>query len=111
MIKAKKEAVLEFKTSKELKDIKIQFANKVYNKGFDICQQRVVEKYSKLDLDFLKDEPMNLSDDEADLPIIRADLSSTEPTVNVPEPTEEPIPTEAGSSSPTVSQPKIGDLP
>ncbi|XP_073116547.1 uncharacterized protein [Elaeis guineensis] len=54
-------AVEEFKTSSEMRDLKVEFGQAAFNKGFELCQEKVVGKFSKLDLGFLDEA----SDDEA----------------------------------------------
>ncbi|XP_073099535.1 uncharacterized protein [Elaeis guineensis] len=54
-------AVEEFKTSFETRDLKVHFGQATYIKGFELCQEKVVRKFSELDLGFLDEA----SDDEA----------------------------------------------
>ena len=51
----------EFKTSSEMRDLKVQFGQAAYFKGFELYQEKVVGKFFKLDLGFLDEA----SDDEA----------------------------------------------
>ena len=46
-------AVEEFKASAEMRDLKVQFGQKVFIKGFELCQEKVASKFSELDLSFL----------------------------------------------------------
>ena len=54
-------AVEEFKTSSEMRDLKVEFGQATFIKGFELCQEKVVRKFLELDLDFLDEA----SDDEA----------------------------------------------
>ncbi|XP_073099797.1 uncharacterized protein [Elaeis guineensis] len=53
--------VEEFKTSAEMRDLNVQFGQEAFIKGFELCQEKVVRKFLKLDLSFLGEE----SEDEA----------------------------------------------
>ena len=57
--KARAQAV-EFKTFSEIRDLNIKFSQAAFIKGFELCQEKVVEKFSKLNLSFLNEA----SDDE-----------------------------------------------
>ena len=57
--KAKEQAILDFKTSKELEDIKIDFAKEAFIRGFELYQRKVVEIFHELDLSFLAGESSN----------------------------------------------------
>ena len=79
---ARAQAVEEFKTSSEMRDLNIKFGQATFIKGFELCQEKVVRKFFELDLSFLDE----VSDDEAgpseatvDLP--PAETSSTAATV------------------------------
>ena len=54
-------AVEEFKASAEMRDLKVQFGQEAFIKGFELCQEKVARKFSELDLSFLGEE----SEDEA----------------------------------------------
>ena len=54
-------AVEEFKASAEMRDLNVQFGQEAFIKGFELCQEKVARKFSKLDLSFLGKE----SEDEA----------------------------------------------
>ena len=54
---AKKQAILDFKASRELEDIKIEFTKKAFGRDFNLCQQKIDERIFDLDLDFLLDGP------------------------------------------------------
>ena len=58
---ARARAVEEFKASSEMEDLKVQFGQDAFIKGFELCQEKVVGRFLELDLDFLNDA----SDDEA----------------------------------------------
>ena len=46
-------AVEEFKASSEMEDLQVQFGQDAFIKGFELCEEKVAEKYPELDLDFL----------------------------------------------------------
>ncbi|XP_073106610.1 uncharacterized protein [Elaeis guineensis] len=54
-------AVEEFKTSSEMRDLKVQFGQAAFIKGFELCQEKMVGKFLELNLGFLDEA----SDDEA----------------------------------------------
>ena len=54
-------AAEEFKTSSEMRDLKVEFGQAAFIKGFELCQEKVIEKFPELDLGFLDEA----SDDEA----------------------------------------------
>ena len=58
---ARAQAVEEFKTSFEMRDLNIKFSQATFIKGFELCQEKVVGKFPELDLSFLDEA----SDDEA----------------------------------------------
>ena len=43
----------EFKASTEMKKLKVEFGQAAFNKGFELCQEKMVEKFPELDLSFL----------------------------------------------------------
>ena len=59
--KARARAVEEFKGSSEMEDLKVQFGQDAFIKGFELCQEKVAGRFPELDLDFLNEA----SDDEA----------------------------------------------
>ena len=52
---------MEFKASSEMEDLKVQFGQDTFIKGFELCQEKVAGRFPKLDLGFLNEA----SDDEA----------------------------------------------
>ena len=54
--KARVLAVEEFKASAEMRDLKVQFGQEAFIKGFELCQEKVTKKFPKLDLSFLGEE-------------------------------------------------------
>ena len=58
---AKGQAVEEFKASTEMKKLKVEFGQAAFNKGFELCQEKMVVKFPELDLSFLDEA----SEDEA----------------------------------------------
>ena len=53
--------VEEFKASTEMKKLKVEFGQAVFNKGFEHCQEKMVVRFFELDLSFLDEA----SEDEA----------------------------------------------
>ena len=51
----------EFKASSEMEDLKVQFSQDAFIKGFEHCQEKVAGRFSELDLGFLNEA----SDDKA----------------------------------------------
>ena len=45
--------VVEFKASTEMKKLKVEFSQATFNKGFELCQEKMVMKFPELDLSFL----------------------------------------------------------
>ena len=54
-------AVEEFKASSEMEDLKVQFGQDAFIKGFELYQKKVAGRFPELDLGFLDEA----SDDEA----------------------------------------------
>ena len=54
-------AVEEFKASTEMRDLNVKFGQGAFIKGFELCQEKMVKKFFKLDLSFLDEA----SEDEA----------------------------------------------
>ena len=54
-------AVEEFKASAEMRDLNVKFGQEAFIKGFELCQEKVVKKFSELNLSFLDE----VSEDEA----------------------------------------------
>ena len=61
VLEARVRAVEEFKTSFEKRDLKVQFGQATFIKGFELCQEKMVGKFFELDLGFLD----KASEDEA----------------------------------------------
>ena len=79
-------AVEEFKASAEMRDLNVQFSQEAFIKGFELCQEKVARKFSKLDLRFLGEE----SEDEAGpSPAATAIAAPSPGTPNSPTPTPE----------------------
>ena len=51
----------EFKASTEMKKLKVEFGQAAFNRGFELCQEKMVMKFPELDLSFLD----KASEDEA----------------------------------------------
>ena len=58
---ARGQVVEEFKASTEMKKLKVEFGQAAFNKGFELCQEKMIVKFSELDLSFLDEA----SEDEA----------------------------------------------
>ena len=58
---ARGQAMEEFKASIEMKKLKVEFGQAAFNKGFELCQKKMIMKFSELDLSFLDEA----SEDEA----------------------------------------------
>ncbi|EHA8590065.1 hypothetical protein COCNU_scaffold014613G000030 [Cocos nucifera] len=103
ILEAKVHAV-EFKASSEMKNIKIEFAQLSFIKGYELCQKNVTNKFAELDLSFLDE---GASDDEAGPSITTADLPPIEPFSTAPPVTsalsaaEDPAPKETAPNSST----------
>ena len=100
--KAMVRAVEEFKTSSEMRDLKVEFGQAAFIKGFELCQEKVVRKFFELDLGFLDEA----SDDEAGPSEAAAGLSPAE-TFSTTVATAVDLP--RASSSPT-SAPEVRNL-
>ncbi|EHA8587217.1 hypothetical protein COCNU_scaffold001594G000010 [Cocos nucifera] len=78
-------AVQDFKASKDMKDIKIDFAQEFFLEGFQICLGWVVENFPDIHLDLLIEK----LEDKAAPPRIDAEVAPTahvvEVTLEVPE--------------------------
>ena len=110
ILKAKAQAVWDFKASFEMKDIKVNFAKEAFIKEFELCQRNMIEKFSKLDLSFLDGR----SDDEVGPSIVDANLPSVElsfatPPSTLAKPAPEPKAVPGAPSSSTASPPEVGD--
>ncbi|XP_073117674.1 uncharacterized protein [Elaeis guineensis] len=53
VLEAMVRAVEEFKTSSKMRDLKVEFGQAAFIKGFELCQEKVVGKFLELDLSFL----------------------------------------------------------
>ena len=65
----------EFKISSKMRDLNIKFNQEVFNKGFELYEDRVVSKFSKLDLGFFYEGDPK---DEVEPSIIAVDLPLVE---------------------------------
>ncbi|EHA8589777.1 hypothetical protein COCNU_scaffold012270G000020 [Cocos nucifera] len=52
-----KRTVQNFKSSKDMEDIKIDFAQEAFLEGFQVCMGRVAENFFNIDLDLFLEEP------------------------------------------------------
>ena len=59
----------EFKASSEMEDLKVQFSQDAFIKGFKLCQEKVAGRFPELNLGFLNEA----SDDEAGRSEVTAD--------------------------------------
>ncbi|EHA8586717.1 hypothetical protein COCNU_scaffold000789G000020 [Cocos nucifera] len=75
ILEAKAQAVEEFKVSSKIRDMNVSFSWEAFQKGYELCEDRVAAKFSKLDLDFLYEkEPVEATSPST----IAADPSSIE---------------------------------
>ena len=92
----------EFKASSEMEDLKVQFGQDAFIKGFKLCQEKVAGRFFELDLGFLDEA----SDDE-----IRPSEAATDPP---PAGTSSTVATAAadlpGMPSPSTSAPEVRNL-
>ena len=77
---ARGQAVEEFKASTEMKKLKVEFGQAAFNKGFELCQEKMVIKFSELDLSFLDEA----SEDEAGPSTVAAAAAVHPPEVPSP---------------------------
>ncbi|KAG1338312.1 hypothetical protein COCNU_04G006180 [Cocos nucifera] len=97
------QAMEEFKASSKMKDLNIAFGQKMFIKGFELCEDKMTWKFLELDLNFLKEEPdeeVGSSSTTADPSPVELGPSSSEPIVEAHEPAQEP---EQAKSTPTSS--------
>ncbi|EHA8588720.1 hypothetical protein COCNU_scaffold006459G000030 [Cocos nucifera] len=83
----------EFKASSEMKDLNIALGQKAFIKGFELYEGRVAWMFSKLDLNFLEEEPdeeAGPSGAAADPSLVEVVFESSKPAVEVLEPIQEP---------------------
>ena len=92
----RKQAVEAFKSSKDMKEIKIAFAREAFLEGFEVCMRRVVKNFLKVDLDLLTNKPNDevgpsnaCADACATSPIADPTLETFELTIAVLEPAQE----------------------
>ena len=79
-------AVEEFKASAEMRDLNVKFGQDAFIKGFELCQEKMVKKFFKLDLSFLDEA----SEDEAGpSPTAAATVALLPKTPSSPTPTPE----------------------
>ncbi|KAG1358573.1 hypothetical protein COCNU_08G000190 [Cocos nucifera] len=92
----------QFKTSPEMKDLNIAFSQETFIKDFELYEGRVARRFFELDLSFQKEKEE--AGNKVGPSSTWTNLSSVEPTVEVPEPAES-IPT-----SPAATPPEVMDL-
>ena len=94
--------VVEFKSFSEMKDLHVQFGQDAFIKSFELCQKKVAERFSKLDLDFLDEASDNEAgpfETAADPPPVGTSLTAAVATADLP-----------GTSSPSASAPEVRNL-
>ena len=84
ILEAKDKSIVDFKVSKEMEDIKIDFTKIAFIQGFELCLEKVAKKFPKLNLSFLGGKS---SDDEADPFAAATQLSPTKSPAATFEPT------------------------
>ncbi|KAG1370929.1 hypothetical protein COCNU_16G000230 [Cocos nucifera] len=86
--KAMTQAMKEFKTSSEMRNLNVEFSQEAFIKDFELCEGRVAQRFPKLDLSFLEEEEdevdMGPSDAVVDPPFIEPASSPSESAVEVP---------------------------
>ncbi|KAG1362587.1 hypothetical protein COCNU_10G008060 [Cocos nucifera] len=103
--KAAAQAIEKFKISSKMRDLNAKFGHEAFNKGYELCEERVANKFPKLDLNFLyeraSEEVVDPSITATDLQPI--ELASTTPlTLPALATIEGPAPTEAAPDSSTI---------
>ncbi|EHA8588326.1 hypothetical protein COCNU_scaffold004776G000010 [Cocos nucifera] len=88
------QAMEEFKTSLEIRNLNVEFNQKVFINGFELYEGRMAQRFSKLNLSFLEEEE---DDVEAGPSNVVVNLSfnepasdPSEPVAEVPKPVQEP---------------------
>ncbi|EHA8588298.1 hypothetical protein COCNU_scaffold004647G000040 [Cocos nucifera] len=115
---AKIQVTKEFKVSSEMMDLNIAFSHETFQKGYELCEDRVARKFSELDLDFLYGD---IIDEEARPSAVPTDpcpaelaLEPSKPAIEAPKPVLEPkvVPEAPGSpAAPSTSaEPILGSV-
>ena len=99
---ARARAVEEFKGSSEMKDLKVQFGQDAFIKGFELCQEKVAGRFPELDLSFLNE----VFDDEVEPSDVAADpLQARTSSIAVAATDDLP-----GMPTPSTSTPEVRNL-
>ncbi|EHA8587441.1 hypothetical protein COCNU_scaffold002240G000010 [Cocos nucifera] len=115
---AVEEAIESFKSSRDMEDIKIAFAQEAFIEGFQIYLGRVAKNFSKVDLDLLMKESDDRADPSSlrvgviltDVPsssIVGAILEAPKLVIAMPEPAHGSDTNEDASTSPMVELPEV----
>ena len=92
----------EFKASSEMEDLKIQFGQDAFIKGFELCQEKVAGRFFELDLGFLNEA----SDDEAR----PSEVASGPPPIGTSSTAAAVADDLLGMPSPSTSAPEVRNL-
>ncbi|KAG1362673.1 hypothetical protein COCNU_10G008920 [Cocos nucifera] len=103
--KAMTQAVEEFKTSPEMRNLNVEFGQEAFIKNFELYEGRIARRFLELDLGFFeKEDDVEVRPSNAVVDLSFDELTSgpskptAEPTAEVPKPVWEP---KAAESDPT----------
>ena len=75
--------VEEFEASTEMRDLNVQFGQEAFTKGFELCQEKVSNKFPELDLSFLEESEGEAGPSSAATAIVTPAPSSPPPAPEV----------------------------
>ncbi|EHA8589610.1 hypothetical protein COCNU_scaffold011442G000020 [Cocos nucifera] len=108
---AMSQALEEFKTSPEMRNLNVEFGQEAFIKGFELCEGRIARRFPELDLRFLGEE-----DDDADagpsIAVVDPTLDElapdqSEPALEAPESVPELEAAESDPVPPSVVPPEV----
>ena len=76
-------AVEEFKASAEMRDLNVQFGQEAFTKGFELCQEKMSNKFPELDLSFLEESEDEVGPSSAATAVAAPAPSSPPPALEV----------------------------